>query len=59
MPHRLTATRYERIEQLLAHPSPGEDERVTIALDDRIPPETDRDGDDQDGENTTRNGWGA
>ncbi|MFJ4343315.1 hypothetical protein [Streptomyces sp. NPDC088915] len=60
--HELAATLYERIEQRLTRLGPGEGERVTIALDDRVTPEPDTDGDDQDGENGgtgTRLGWGA
>ncbi|MFD3567396.1 hypothetical protein [Streptomyces sp. NPDC058667] len=60
--HELAATLYERIEQRLTRLGPGEGERVTIALDDRVAPEADSDGDDQDGESGgtgTRLGWGA
>lgn len=48
--HELAATLYDRIEQRLTRLGPGEGERVTIALDDRVTPEPDDDGDDQDGE---------
>ncbi|WP_432112721.1 hypothetical protein [Streptomyces sp. S1] len=60
--HELAAALYERIQQRLTRLAPGEGERVTIALDDRVTPEPDTDGDDQDGENGepgTRLGWGA
>ncbi|WP_435192254.1 hypothetical protein [Streptomyces sp. bgisy126] len=60
--HELAAALYERIQQRLARLGPGEGERVTIALDDRVTPEPDTDGDDQEGENGgpgTRLGWGA
>ncbi|MFE5512378.1 hypothetical protein ACFQ9J_17545 [Streptomyces sp. NPDC056529] len=60
--HELAAALYERIQQRLTRLGPGEGERVTIALDDRVTPEPDTDGDDQDGENGgsgTRLGWGA
>ncbi|MEU2549601.1 hypothetical protein ABZ618_29935 [Streptomyces roseolus] len=57
--HELAATLYERIEQRLTRLSPGDGDRITITLDDRVAPEADSDGDDQDGENTPRNGWGA
>ncbi|MDV9186867.1 hypothetical protein R6L23_01235 [Streptomyces sp. SR27] len=57
--HELAATLYERIEQCLTHLSPGDGDRITITLDDRVTPEPDADGDDQDGERRTQNGWGA
>ncbi|MFC7924622.1 hypothetical protein [Streptomyces cinereoruber] len=60
--HELAAALYERIQQRLIRLGPGEGERVTIALDDRVTPEPETDGDDQDGENGgpgTRLGWGA
>ncbi|MER5312619.1 hypothetical protein ABT034_33120 [Streptomyces sp. NPDC002773] len=49
----LAATLYERIEQHLTHLSPGDGERITITLDDRVTPTSTTDGDDQDGENRT------
>ncbi|MFF5788564.1 hypothetical protein ACFY8P_26820 [Streptomyces sp. NPDC012693] len=58
----LAATLYERIEQRLTRLGPGEGERVAIALDDRVTPEPDCDGDDQDGETGgigAQIGWGA
>ncbi|MET9930533.1 MULTISPECIES: hypothetical protein [unclassified Streptomyces] len=55
----LAATLYERIKQRLTRLGPGEGERVTIALDDRVTPESTTDGDDQDGKAGTRSGWGA
>ncbi|MFC7933285.1 hypothetical protein [Streptomyces cinereoruber] len=48
--HELAATLYDRIKQRLTRLGPGEGERVTIALDDRVTPEPDDDGDDQHGE---------
>ncbi|MFJ4910758.1 hypothetical protein ACIQCR_35095 [Streptomyces sp. NPDC093249] len=55
----LAASVYERIEQRLSRLSPGNGERVTITLDDRVAPEPDTDGDRQDGETGTQSGWGA
>ncbi|MFB9608665.1 hypothetical protein ACFFTQ_37505 [Streptomyces roseofulvus] len=58
----LAATLYDRIKQRLTRLGPGEGERVTIALDDRVTPEPDDDGDDQDGETGgtgAPSGWGA
>ncbi|MFC9261270.1 hypothetical protein ACFT25_15785 [Streptomyces hydrogenans] len=60
--HELAATLYDRIEQRLTRLGPGEGERVTIALDDRVTPEPDDDGDDQDSETGgtgAPTGWGA
>ncbi|MEU2181041.1 hypothetical protein [Streptomyces thermolilacinus] len=60
--HELAATLYDRIKQRLTRLGPGEGERVTIALDDRVTPEPDTDGDDQDGETGgtgAPSGWGA
>ncbi|MFB7825337.1 hypothetical protein [Streptomyces hydrogenans] len=60
--HELAATLYDRIKQRLTRLGPGEGERVTIALDDRVTPEPDHDGDDQDGETGgtgAPTGWGA
>ncbi|MFF5639641.1 hypothetical protein [Streptomyces sp. NPDC012825] len=60
--HELAATLYERIEQRLTCLGPGEGARVITSLDDRVVPEPDTDGDNQDGENGgtgTRLGWGA
>ncbi|MFJ9434901.1 hypothetical protein ACIRQY_35415 [Streptomyces sp. NPDC101490] len=55
----LAASVYERIEQRLTRLSSGDGERVTITLDDRVTPEPDTDGDNQDGETGTQSGWGA
>ncbi|MFB7936942.1 hypothetical protein [Streptomyces sp. NPDC056049] len=60
--HELAATLYDRIKQRLTRLGPGEGERVTIALDDRVTPEPDDDGDDQDGETGgtgAPSSWGA
>ncbi|GGR64072.1 hypothetical protein [Streptomyces roseolus] len=60
--HELAATLYDRIEQRLTRLGPGDGERVTIALDDRVTPEPDDDGDDQDGETGgtgAPSSWGA
>ncbi|MGO4635000.1 hypothetical protein AB4225_29335 [Streptomyces sp. 2RAF24] len=60
--HELAATLYDRIKQRLTRLGPGEGERVAIALDDRVTPEPDDDGDDQDGETGgtgAPSGWGA